>query len=91
MAGPCKLAKLHSSDDHDRVMNSIVYFFESKENFWSSECRYLDNKGKVYYFSDSGYLVRDQDGKPIGTVGVVADITSLKDHIIELKAQRRFL
>lgn len=72
-------------DDRDGVMNGLSDFFESKEIFWSGEYRYLDNKGKVYYFYDKGYLLRDQNGKPIRMVGAIADITNLKDHITQLK------
>lgn len=72
-------------DDRNEVMNSLSNFFESEEIFWSGEYRYLDNKGKVYCFYDKGYLLRDQNGKPIRMVGAVADITNLKDHITQLK------
>jgi PAS domain-containing protein len=72
-------------DDRDGVMNSLSDFLESKEFFWSGEYRYLDNKGKVYYFYDKGYLLRDQNGKPIRMVGAIANVTNLKDHITRLK------
>nr|WP_315161713.1 PAS domain-containing protein [uncultured Flavobacterium sp.] len=72
-------------DDHASVTKSLTAFFESKEIFWSSEYRFLDNKGKVYYFTDRGYLLRDQNGKPFRMIGAVADITNLKNNIIQLK------
>lgn len=72
-------------DDRDGIMKSLSVFFESEEIFWSGEYRYMDNKGKTYYFYDRGYLLRDQNGKPIRMVGAVADITNLKDHITQLK------
>jgi PAS domain S-box-containing protein len=72
-------------DDHASVTKSLNAFFQSKEIFWTSEYRFLDNKGKVYCFTDRGYLLRDQNGKPFRMIGAVADITNLKNHIIQLK------
>jgi PAS domain S-box-containing protein len=72
-------------DDHDSVMNSLADFFESKEIFWSNEYRFKDGKGKVYYFVDKGYLLRDQNGEPFRMIGAVADITNLKNYMTQLK------
>ncbi|MFV8325382.1 PAS domain-containing protein [Flavobacterium sp. ZS1P14] len=72
-------------DDQERVTNSVTDFFKSKEIFWSGEYRFLDNKGKIYYFVDKGYLLRDQNGAPFRMIGSIADVTDLKDYITQLK------
>ncbi|MFV8344355.1 PAS domain-containing protein [Flavobacterium sp. XS2P39] len=72
-------------DDQERVTNSVTDFFRSKEIFWSGEYRFLDNKGKIYYFVDKGYLLRDQNGDPFRMIGSIADVTGLKDYITQLK------
>jgi PAS domain S-box-containing protein len=72
-------------DDNEKVTNSLATFFDSKEIFWSSEYRFLDNTGKVHYFIDKGYLLRDQNGNPFKMIGAVADISNLKEYISQLK------
>jgi PAS domain S-box-containing protein len=72
-------------DDQERVTNSVTDFLKSKEIFWSGEYRFLDNKGKIYYFVDRGYLLRDQNGDPFRMIGSIADVTDLKDYITQLK------
>jgi CheY-like chemotaxis protein len=72
-------------EDHDRVMNSLNDFFESKEIFWTNEYRFLDIQGRTYHFVDRGYLHRDQNEKPYRMTGAMADVTNLKDHISQLK------
>lgn len=62
-------------NDHDRVMKSFSLFLESDETYWEGEYRFQNTEGKVFNLFSRGYLIRDENGKPMRMIGAISDIT----------------
>jgi PAS domain S-box-containing protein len=69
-------------NDFDEVMNSINTVLQSKEENWRCEYRVKKADGDYAMVNDSGYVIRDENAKPIRMVGAVLDITKQKEEEI---------
>ena len=66
-------------DDAGRVINGIQSKIKNSSNdFWHDEYRYLKANGSIAFVYDRGYVVFDEDKKPIRMVGAMRDITKEK-------------
>ncbi len=65
-------------EDRERVVANIQAFFESSENLWSDEYRYRRADGSYAYVFDRGYVVRNEQGKPLRAFGGMVDLTARK-------------
>lgn len=72
------LSRLHP-DDSRRVVTRKNKAVSSGENFWSDEYRFRRADGSYAYIFDRGYVIRDEQGKPLRMVGAMADITARKE------------
>ena len=72
-------------DDLQWVTDSIRRVLDSGKNSWSNEYRFRRADGNYAYIFDRGYIIRNEEGKPIRAVGAMVDITARKQTEEELK------
>ncbi len=65
-------------DDRERVTATFRAALEYRVDTWSEEYRFLHADGTYGYVVDRGFLVRNDEGKPVRMIGSMLDITSLK-------------
>jgi PAS domain S-box-containing protein len=65
-------------DDYDALMAGVSAFFASREEAWSSEYRFRCADGSYAFVFDRGYVVRDEEGKPLRMVGSMMNISERK-------------
>jgi PAS domain S-box-containing protein len=81
--GESWLSRVHAEDAervHDKIFRQI---FQSKDNYWQDEYRYLRADGTVAYVYDRGYIIYDATGEPVRMVGAMQDITDKKAYELE--------
>ncbi len=69
--------RLHP-DDVERVSADIHRHIESGKNNWTDEYRFRRKDGTYAFVIDRGYVVYDQDEKPIRMLGSMMDVTERK-------------
>ncbi len=62
-------------DDMENELEIINQLFESKENAFNLEKRYVRGDGRTLWANLSSNIIRDESGKPAFAIGVVVDIT----------------
>lgn len=70
--------QLHPNDK-TRVCNSLhnaLYY--SQDEFWKEEYRFAKADGSFRHVLDRGFIMRDQDQKPVRMIGSMQDITERK-------------
>jgi len=77
-------------DDRDPVMQTVGEALSS-ESTYVTEHRCLWPDGSVKWVQGRGEVLRDEDGKVVGTTGVVSDITERKHHEFERERSRVLL
>jgi diguanylate cyclase (GGDEF)-like protein/PAS domain S-box-containing protein len=65
-------------EEREKVVKSIHSAIENGENFWSKEYRYKHADGHYVYVFDRGYIIHNEEGKPIRMIGALMDITAQK-------------
>lgn len=65
-------------EDRDRVWEGRQRALSSREDRWQDEYRLLRGDGAYAFVVDRGYIVRDDDGRPIRMAGAMQDITASK-------------
>ena len=75
-------------DDRDTVVSKFDAHVAGGGHLWSAEYRFARADGSYAYVSDSGYVVRDDHGKPVRMIGVNTDITKRKRAEAELRTSR---
>src|SRR4051794_32437752 len=65
-------------DDVERVRRTEHEAFDREEVF-DCEFRFVHPDGRVFHVWERDHLVRDADGRPTHTQGVVMDVTSLRE------------
>jgi diguanylate cyclase (GGDEF)-like protein/PAS domain S-box-containing protein len=80
-------AQIHP-DDRPKVIKSIHTAIDSGEDFWSKEYRYQRADGSFIYVFDRGYIIHNEDGKPIRMIGAMMDITARKqaEEVLRMEA-----
>jgi PAS domain S-box-containing protein len=63
-------------EDRERVIAKIHALFESSETLWSDAYRYRRADGSYAYVLDRGYVVRNEQGKPLRAFGGMVDMTA---------------
>ncbi|MBI5916531.1 MAG: PAS domain S-box protein [Bacteroidetes bacterium] len=72
-------AKRIHPKDSERVRSSLQKEInDPSSHFWQSEFRYIKADGSSAYVHDRGYIVYNEDGKPVRMVGAMQDITTQK-------------
>ena len=62
----------------DKVTNSIQTAIKQGEDFWSEEYRFRLADGSYADIYDRGYILYNEQGKPLKMIGAMADITEQK-------------
>jgi PAS domain S-box-containing protein len=78
-------------EDRDRVMAGIRACIEHGEQAWSDEYRFRRGDGTYAHVMDRGYVIRDDDKKPLRMIGAMADISQRKqveEAMIENQARK---
>jgi len=65
-------------EEREKVVKSIHTAIDRGENFWSKEYRYQHADGHYVYVFDRGYIIHNEDGKPIRMIGALMDISAQK-------------
>jgi PAS domain S-box-containing protein len=69
--------KIHP-EDRERVSVSIEMALTEKRNYWENEYKYIKSNNELAYVSDRGYIMYDENKKPLRMVGAMRDITAEK-------------
>ena len=75
-------ARIHP-EDLRRVENSIYAVIEGESNTWQDEYRFAHADGRWLDIIDRGYVIRNEEGKPVRMLGGMTDMS----HIIQAKRQ----
>ena len=70
-------ARIHP-DDRERVTREIQRVIEG-EGVWSDEYRFQRADGSYATVFDRGYVMRDDEGRPVRMVGAMGDVSRLRD------------
>lgn len=60
------------------VVSGIKKFHSGEATTWRSEFSFRKADGQVRWIYDNAYLIRDAEGKPTATFGILQDITELR-------------
>jgi PAS domain S-box-containing protein len=66
-------------DDRERVVTSFYSVVDGAGETWSDEYRFRRADGTYAFVTDSGYVVRDESGRPVRVIGAMSDITERKE------------
>ena len=78
--------KIHI-DDRERVTRGVMNVINNAGTLWEDEYRYMKATGDVAIVYDRGYLMYDDQGKPVRFVGAMEDITQRK----KIENEREYL
>lgn len=81
---------IHPADE-DRIRESHKKFFESKEEFWEGEYRFLKADGSFAHVVDKGFGIRNGKGKIVRMVGALQNITDIKATNKKLQERNDFI
>jgi two-component system sensor histidine kinase UhpB len=80
--------RLHE-EDRERTLAGIHKVIESGETLWSDEYRFRKRDGTFAYVFDRGFVIHNEQGKPIRMVGGMMDVTARKQAEEQLELSRR--
>ena len=71
-------SKIHPEDKErvERVKQELISSVD--KNFFEIECRVIRDDGSYAYIHDKGYIVRNDENKPVRIIGASSDITHRK-------------
>jgi hypothetical protein len=73
------------SDDRERVVNGIHQAIDNGESSWWDEYQYECGDGSFKTVYDRGFILHNEDGKPLRMLGSMQDITERKQYLLSLK------
>lgn len=62
-------------DDRPAIDEAVRVAMETGQNYWSGEYRFRRADGSYAHVLDNGYIVRDDEGRPVRFMGSMVDIT----------------
>ena len=74
-------------EDKDRVRSGVMNAISNGNSFWKDEYRYIKANGETATVLDRGYILYDEQHKPIRFVGAMEDITERK----KIETEREYL
>ncbi len=74
-------------DDQVRILNSIYEVINGDGEAWTGGYRFQRADGSYAEIHDRGWVVRDEDGRPVRMVGAMEDVTYQKEAERELRRQ----
>jgi PAS domain S-box-containing protein len=79
-------------EDRAKVYNCIINSIGNPEfALWEDEYRYIKKSGELAYVRDRGYIIYDENNRPVRMVGAMSDVTKSKLAEIEKDAITRDL
>jgi diguanylate cyclase (GGDEF)-like protein/PAS domain S-box-containing protein len=81
-------------EDRARVVAKIQTVFDTGQDHWAQEYRFLRGDGTYVHVLDRGYVLRDQHGRPVRYLGAMQDLTERKEAekaVAESEARYRLL
>lgn len=70
--------RLHD-DDKERIMNSVQKALQDQSRYWKGEYRFKRSDDSYAYVEDSGYIIRNMDGKAMRIIGAMSDVSVRKE------------
>lgn len=84
--------RLAHPEDWSRVTKRRNAILEDpNEYYWEDEYRFLRTNGEYAYVYDRGYILRDENGRPVRIIGASSDISERKLAEEKVKAERNLL
>ncbi|MEW6211599.1 MAG: PAS domain S-box protein, partial [Acidobacteriota bacterium] len=76
--------------DKERIISSVHEVINSGGQFWTGEYRYRRADGTYAFVMDRGYVMRDDEGRPVRMVGAMADLTErrMAEEILRASEER---
>jgi PAS domain S-box-containing protein len=65
-------------DDRERIVQLNAELLEQGINHWTAEYRILRKDGSTAYILDRGFVIRDDNDKPVRMIGSMIDLTERK-------------
>lgn len=62
-------------EDRDRIISDITAAIQHGKENWTAEYRFLKNNGTYAYVLDRGFIVKDNQNKPIRMIGAMQETT----------------
>src|SRR4029450_3168570 len=62
-------------EEKQRVVTGAEAFLKGGGEYWSDEYRFRRHDGSYSHVLDRGYVVRDENGKPVRMIGAMTDIS----------------
>lgn len=78
-------------DDRERVLRSTQAAMDRKQQTWEDQYRFFRGDGSVAHVEDTGYIIYDQQGKPVRCVGGMSDVSARKQTEDKLTQQAALL
>lgn len=72
-------------DDLPGIIESLMAALEKGGEFWSGEYRFRRADNSYAFVLDRGYIVFDENGKPVRMIGAISDFTERKNAEAALK------
>ena len=76
--------KVHP-EDYDRVVNGLHATIKNKQQRWEEEYRFRCGNGSYRYIFDRGYVIYNEQQKPVRMIGAIQDIHQEKEYQQEIK------
>ncbi len=83
-------AQIHP-EDREKVVSSLQAAIDGGEEFWSKEFRFRRSNGSYAHVFDRGYVMHDEQGKPVRVLGALMDITQWRQAEEEMEADRNLM
>jgi two-component system sensor histidine kinase/response regulator len=77
--------------ERSKVIKSLKAAIEQGQDFWSKEYRFRLFDNSYADIFDRGYILYDEQGRPVQMIGVMIDITDRKQADEKLEAERNLL
>jgi PAS domain S-box-containing protein len=76
-------------EDRARIITGLNRLLDSGEQIWSEEYRFCCRNGSYASVIDRGYVMHDDDGKPVRMIGAMLDITERKQLEEQLRQSQK--
>jgi PAS domain S-box-containing protein len=70
------IAMTHTDDEVAHADRWNQFINDPHQNQWTNSFRFLRHDGRYAYVEESGYLIRNTEGKPVRMIGVIRDETT---------------
>lgn len=79
-------------DDREHVYNSVSHVLDNtREDYWYQEYRIIKPNGEVAYILDRAYILRNENGEAIRSVGASLDATDSRKQMHAIQKQNETL